>query len=536
MAYKAERAVEDALEYLGKTSDEVVWINNTDNRGFVISEGNISSEDSVKYVIFIYPICCKANLRQVWLDTRDSGAKARMFAWNYALKNNLKYFCLGVNSEQERYKDYFISLESDEKSISKISYRQSKIADGTGTQVNLPTTFIPDGDYKKVLTPKGFYIAAIKKEKIYEYLRYFDNRPYMDIDYKSNDKEYSPIPRSRNRIISGAPGTGKSYSLEEDRKEYFGRENLYNRVTFHPAYSYAQFFGCFKPISKMKNGEKEIEYSFVPGPFVTTLLKALAEPEKNFLLIIEEINRANVAAVFGDVFQLLDRDDSGKSEYAISISDELMEYINNGFGKELLNDVDVKEQKIRIPANMYIWATMNSADQGVMPMDTAFKRRWDFEYIGIDDGEEFIKDVNVRIQLKDGMQEFNWNELRKQINENLKVHGDEIPEDKLLGPFFIQKYILDMVEQDAGASEAFVKAFKNKVLMYLFDDVARYNLDYVFDTESIPSTAGLSDILAAFDEKGVNIIAGFTADIIPNDEDAEGENLEEEVEPTADGV
>ena len=339
-----------------------------------------------------------------------------------------------------------------------------------------------------------------------------------------------------NRIISGAPGTGKSYSLEEDRKEYFGRENLYNRVTFHPAYSYAQFFGCFKPISKMKNGEKEIEYSFVPGPFVTTLLKALAEPEKNFLLIIEEINRANVAAVFGDVFQLLDRDDSGKSEYAISISDELMEYINDGFGKELLNDVDVKEQKIRIPANMYIWATMNSADQGVMPMDTAFKRRWDFEYIGIDDGEEFIKDVNVRIQLKDGMQEFNWNELRKQINENLKVHGDEIPEDKLLGPFFIQKYILDMVEQDAGASEAFVKAFKNKVLMYLFDDVARYNLDYVFDTESIPGTAGLSDILAAFDEKGVNIIAGFTADIIPNDEDAEGGNLEEEVEPTADGV
>lgn len=135
-------------------------------------------------------------------------------------------------------------------------------------------------------------------------------------------KEPLKIDRPYNRIIFGAPGTGKSYKLKKDQEKYFPTEDCFERITFHPAYSYAQFFGCYKPIGK----GSEISYKYVPGPFLRILLKSLSNLEKKYLLIIEEINRANVAAVFGDVFQLLDRR-NGKSEYPINISNEVKDYI-----------------------------------------------------------------------------------------------------------------------------------------------------------------------------------------------------------------
>ena len=135
------------------------------------------------------------------------------------------------------------------------------------------------------------------------------------------------------------------------------------------------------------------------------------EEPQPFLLIIEEINRANVAAVFGDIFQLLDRDDDNVSEYPIQASEDIKKYLAENLGGAPENYA-----KIKIPDNLFIWATMNSADQGVFPMDTAFKRRWDFTYLGIDDNDENLKDKFVLLG-KENPKYIEWNSLRKAINE-----------------------------------------------------------------------------------------------------------------------
>ena len=185
----------------------------------------------------------------------------------------------------------------------------------------------------------------------------------------------------RNRIAFGAPGTGKSHKLNADRASLLAHTSgSFERVTFHPEYTYSQFVGSYKPVTDERG---DIRYDFVPGPFMRVLVAALksgrTDTPQPHLLLIEEINRAKVAAVFGDVFQLLDRDDSGASAYEIHATEDIKKYLISELGKA----TDI----IRIPDNMFIWATMNSADQGVYPMDTAFKRRWNFEYIGIDEND-----------------------------------------------------------------------------------------------------------------------------------------------------
>jgi hypothetical protein len=240
----------------------------------------------------------------------------------------------------------------------------------------------------------------------------------------------------RNRILFGAPGTGKSYTVNKEAKVLIGENNEddYERVTFHPDYAYAHFVGTYKPVpSKDSQGSDTITYTYVPGPFMRVYVKALKNSRnaiiRPFLLIIEEINRANVAAVFGDIFQLLDRGDDEVSEYPIQASEDIKAYLV----RELGGKPD-DYAKLRIPDNMFIWATMNSADQGVFPMDTAFKRRWDFTYLGIDDSDEKIRGKYVYLA-DDKSQKVEWNKLRKAINHFLAK--EKINEDKQLGPYFI---------------------------------------------------------------------------------------------------
>lgn len=396
---------------------------------------------------------------------------------------------------------------------------------------------------------------------------------------------------SRNRILFGAPGTGKSFSVNRDRKKLLGEENEtdYERVTFHPDYSYANFVGTYKPVmvfnkkedldrdtghiisvlndkgksaqekydllfeqfkgegltrlpillglytdelfktrkqdgsdavgdnSVEKNHGKairkyvnlirgqettgDIAYEYVPGPFMRVYVNALKNARtgkpKPHLLIIEEINRANVAAVFGDVFQLLDRGEDEVSEYPIQASEDIKSFL----AKELGGEPD-DYSKIRIPDNMFIWATMNSADQGVFPMDTAFKRRWNFTYLGIDDSDKDIRGKFVTIGSKE-KQRIEWNELRKAINEFLA--DEKINEDKQLGPYFIARNIV--IPADGGSeinSERFCDVFKNKVLMYLFEDAARQKRGKLFEGSAKGQTR-YSKICEAFDEQGVGI-------------------------------
>ena len=291
-----------------------------------------------------------------------------------------------------------------------------------------------------------------------------------------------------NHIVFGAPGTGKSYSLNKDKDLMSILDSDFERVTFHADYSYAQFVGTYKPVTEPTG---DISYKFVPGPFMRILKKAYANiidayditsnqidtsKIKPYLLLIEEINRAHTAAVFGEVFQLLDRNDDGVSEYEIQPSEEIKEYLCKNLG-----GIPDDYASIKLPNNMYIWSTMNSADQGVFPMDTAFKRRWDFKYIGVDE-EEFYVETNSKSGKKTAKENqgghftiagesIEWNVLRRAINAKLSNAILKVHEDKLMGPFFLKT--MDRNRNVIINNDEFINLFCNKVLMYLFEDAAK---------------------------------------------------------------
>ena len=337
-----------------------------------------------------------------------------------------------------------------------------------------------------------------------------DNKKKTDMTFISkenfcfNDLENINLTKNINkphqRIFFGAPGTGKSYLLNEDAKKYFG--NNYERVTFHPNYMYGNFIGTFKPFPvKLEDGKETIMYKYIPGVLLRLLIKAIKNATTNHLLIIEEINRANTAAVFGDFFQLLDRNGNGESEYGIAVSEDLKLYLEEEFVKNNLTEnekryLGEKLDKITLPPNFYIWATMNSADQGVMPLDTAFKRRWEFEYTGIDDAYNKSKDESGKSEFDDykfranGKELSNWNDFRIKINEILsKCH---VSEDKLIGPYFISKSILASKDIDK-----ITNAIKNKVLMYLYEDAGRQHRKRIFKEGKWETYSKLCE---AFDE------------------------------------
>ena len=358
----------------------------------------------------------------------------------------------------------------------------------------------------KILEKSPVYVD-IKDEK--EWLDYYiGEKNEEDVSNKTMGeriKFYTGFTSDfeRNRILFGAPGTGKSYTLNKEKNILLGVDNEinYERVTFHPDYSYANFVGTYKPIPyKDESGKDSITYKYVPGPFMRIYVKAIlngrTENVKPYILIIEEINRANVAAVFGDVFQLLDRDDYGVSEYPIQASEDMKKYLAEALG----GDPDDFCQ-LRIPDNMFIWATMNSADQGVFPMDTAFKRKWDFTYLGIDDSENELIGKYVVLG-NQNRQKVEWNKLRKAINVFLAKQ--KINEDKQLGPYFISRSIVVPKETNVIDRERFIKTFKNKVIMYLFEDAARQKRSSLFEG-CFENSIRYSEICREFDEKGIGI-------------------------------
>lgn len=368
-------------------------------------------------------------------------------------------------------------------------------------------------------------------------LRSYSNRAKTGISL-SNVKTYitsqshdtcqnNTVDKPHNWIYFGAPGTGKSYELQRTAEKLFSEDHI-RRVTFYPDYTYSQFVGCFKPCmrrSTPRDGEESpsekpfVSYEFIPGPFLDTYVEAIKHPEQNYLLIIEELNRANPASVFGDVFQLLDRNESDRSEYEVAVPREVKSFLETSFlerpdsdyasePRDLLSEqtrLAAEINRLSLPSNMYIWATMNSADQGVFTMDTAFKRRWDFRYVGINEGEKIIENAMVEIATEDATAIVSWNSLRHSINK-LLLNCAGVNEDKLLGPFFIPP-------QSLKDKERFNKTFKDKVLLYLFEDAGRMKRKRIFSRENTT----YSQLCFDFDNCGTSIFADDFEDVVsPN--------------------
>lgn len=395
-----------------------------------------------------------------------SGYQTRQAGSNY-----INYSWVNINPE----------IDTENKVIKSLTVRTkpNKVSVFTGTSFDLAALDL-DSDSAPNDALKNLFQEF--RDEIYKWQKgeySNDNGQYSQIfDYKTGIQ----TNYAYNRIIFGAPGTGKSFKLDQDKNEITALGGEYERVTFHSAYSYANFVGTYKPVPSVDSeGNEIITYSYVPGPFMRVLTKALksalTDSPKPYLLIVEEINRAEPAAVFGEVFQLLDRVD-GVSEYSIELSEDQKKYIKGETGLDLTS--------VKIPDNMYIWATMNSADQGVFPIDTAFKRRWSFEYIGIDNNEKELPDGEYSV----GSNKISWKKLRKAINKRLTEL--KINEDKLLGPFFLSKEVLN--------DEGFESALASKVLMYLYEDAAKMKRGEVF-----AGTKRYSEIREDFVTKGVDI-------------------------------
>lgn len=252
-----------------------------------------------------------------------------------------------------------------------------------------------------------------------------------------------------NRIIYGAPGTGKSYLIEKTTDE-----KLIVRTVFHPETQYSDFVGCLKPVMEADR----VAYRFRPGAFTEALVKAVTNPNQVHTLIIEEINRAPAAAVFGEIFQLLDRKPDGRSCYEIDISDpDLLNYLNKNTGGYFSSG------KLWIPSNLSLLATMNSSDQAVMPLDTAFKRRWSFEYVQLN--FDSAPSQLLKLQTSQGLFAITWGDFANNVLNPL-LKDFSVPEDRLIGPFFLNETELKDWES----------ALRGKLFVYLWDDVLRHKV------------------------------------------------------------
>jgi hypothetical protein len=396
---------------------------------------------------------------------------------------------------------YYDDTENSEQSADYKSTRKVR-----WLKKNISRSVLSSNLHKSLMTAMSIFTLNDYKSAVADLLRgtYVKDEERTEVEEEIMDLIFNTSIKTkyeRNRIVFGAPGTGKSYKLKADCEEMMSSsDGSFERVTFHPEYSYSQFVGTYKPV--MGEDGETIKYNYVPGPFMRMYVEALksgrTENPQPHLLLIEEINRAKVAAVFGDVFQLLDRDDDGVSEYDIQASEDIKKYLAKELGGSPEN-----YNRIRIPNNMFIWATMNSADQGVFPMDTAFKRRWNFEYLGIDENAEKIADIG-KIILEGSGETIEWNRLRKAINAKMSSSEFKINEDKLMGPFFLSKKAIASNENGMIINKkAFIDAFKSKVIMYLYEDAVKQGKHRFFD--GCPDTGKYSAVCDAFDKIGTKI-------------------------------
>lgn len=293
--------------------------------------------------------------------------------------------------------------------------------------------------------------------------------------YKLSQLKKPTEETPRQQIFYGAPGTGKSHRIKDNENvKKADEKNLVFRTTFHPDSDYSTFVGAYKPTMRpvptqfkaVAGKDEDIVYEFIPQAFLQAYIAAWNNPEEKVFLVIEEINRGNCAQIFGDLFQLLDRDDNGSSEYPIKADRDLAKYLNgkDDQGTDVLTIKDgIKDGKLKLPENLYIWATMNTSDQSLFPIDSAFKRRWDWVYMPIG-----YKNTNWTIEIGD--KKYEWVKFQQIIND--KIYGVDNSEDKQLGDYFVNA---DRTNEKISAD-----TLLNKVLFYIWNDVCKDDPDQIF--------------------------------------------------------
>lgn len=396
-------------------------------------------------------------------------------------------------NEYEKYTNKNIELK-----LSGVSTRGDRKAyvNGENGRSQIKDFFIKDLQLTVENNSEDYF--GVYKSNLGEYYLYFIPRPLYENFIKmftsltpnvsvqaSTDKSNSQ-KGVLQQIFYGAPGTGKSHTIKEETKE----EDVI-RITFHPDTDYSSFVGAYKPTTAllpicdelgqpMKIGstvlhKEQIVYEFVAQSFLQAYVNAWKKYDKDDkqYLVIEEINRGNCAQIFGDLFQLLDRNDYGFSDYPIKADADMKRQLQKAFaglaieqsdkinaiyeGKDIVSQV-LNGDILLLPNNLYIWATMNTSDQSLFPIDSAFKRRWDWTYMPISNAEKHWV-IGV-----DG-NNYDWWQFLEKINE--KIGSTTNSEDKKLGYFFCKA--------QNGIISA--KAFVGKVIFYLWNDVFK---DYEF--------------------------------------------------------
>lgn len=394
------------------------------------------------------------------------------------------------------------------KGMNDIDYKGTVEAKGTSRVLG---SYIKSGLHPFISQHGGS--AEIDKDSLAEFREYakrvdtalsiapeLDDYPFdSDVAESEPIQEMPKSDKALQEIYFGAPGTGKSFEINRECK---GHPQF--RTTFHPDTDYASFVGSYKPISEPytrfdtagnQHIEKRIVYTYVFQSFLKAYIKAWEEqqnenPEKVYL-VIEEINRGNCAQIFGDIFQLLDRNEHGFSDYPIVADEDLKkelksvlqnlnifnpDKINNMYlnGQDVVSDVK-KGEILLLPNNLYIRATMNTSDQSLFPIDSAFKRRWDWHYVNIKNHD----DKNYQIVFTNG-HKYDWWTFLSRINAEIEG-GDINQEDKKLGYFFAK------TQNGIISSNTFV----SKVLFFLYNDVFKdfgLDLDFFLGEDGKPMT------------------------------------------------
>lgn len=340
------------------------------------------------------------------------------------------------------------------------------------------------------------FTNRLRKLKIYNV-----DKVILDEELNSENNISQRMTGGTNILLYGVPGSGKSHKITT---EYCNDESRMERLVFHPDYMNTDFVGQILPVVK-ENGD--ITYSFVPGPFTRILKKAIGNPTEHFYLIVEELNRGNAQGIFGEIFQLLDRDKNGTSVYGIN---------NSVIAEEVYGD---KTKQIRIPSNLSLLATMNTADQNVFTLDTAFQRRWTMEMIendveASDYAGYFIADS-----------QYTWSIFNSVVNNQILETSNQTlsSEDKRMGAYFIsskilnKEYIQELPSNDEQVLNEFNeknKRFAEKVLKYLWDDAFKFNRGALFNVNEFASLEAIIKHFTDNKNSGKQRFAIFINDII----------------------